>query len=110
MLIERTLSQALGIFSQGGCANQHYLSPSWTEEDYGPDSRPFFIFIKKVVKLLIRITRNEAEHMRNVGMGKFVNISSATHKKKVYWLVENPKALQELNRWKEEITVFRTEG
>lgn len=68
---------------------------------------PLFIIIKKVVKYLINITRKEAEYLRYKGLGRFVNMSSATHKSrsKRYWLTENPKALKQLKQYRENSVV-----
>jgi hypothetical protein len=51
---------------------------------------------KKVVKDLINITRDEATYLREKGFGRFIAISSSTHKSraKTYWLTENPNVLR----------------
>ena len=56
---------------------------------------------------MILITRREADYMRENKMGRFVHVSSKTHKSrgKVYYLTENPKALEMLNDYKKSITV-----
>lgn len=56
---------------------------------------------------MISITKKESEYIRSIGMGKFVKLSSATHKSgsKRYWLVENPRALNALSDWREKSTI-----
>ena len=45
--------------------------------------------------------------MRNNGFGKMISISSSTHKSrsKKYYLTENPKALNKLYQYREDIKI-----
>lgn len=56
---------------------------------------------------MILITKREAEYLRNNKMGRYIHISSATHKSKSkkYYLTENPRALDKLSKFREDIKV-----
>lgn len=55
---------------------------------------------------MILITNNETEYLRLNNMGKYITVSSKTHKSKAkkYYLTENPGALALLNKYRESIT------
>lgn len=53
---------------------------------------------------IFKITRNEADMLRNNGYDEFVKVSSKTHKSrcKRYWIVEDRYVLRYLNRYRNE--------
>lgn len=55
---------------------------------------------------MVLITNSETEYLRHNNMGKFITVSSKTHKSKAkkYYLTENPKALDLLRKYRESIT------
>ena len=66
---------------------------------------PFFYFKIERFDNLISITRKEADHLREIGLGRFVKMSSKSHKSRShhFWLVENPRVLNELEKYKSKI-------
>jgi len=56
---------------------------------------------------MILIARREADYLRENKMGKYVHVSSQTHKSKSkrYYLTENPRALKKLYKYREDIIV-----
>lgn len=56
---------------------------------------------------MVLISNEEACYLRDNNMGKFIVISSKTHKSKAkkYYLTENPKALDLLNSFRQSLTI-----
>lgn len=52
---------------------------------------------------MIIITKKEAKYMRENGFSNCISIGSKTHKRKKYYLAENPKALVILEEYRQKI-------
>ena len=56
---------------------------------------------------MILITQKEAEFMREKGFGRYISVSSQTHKSRAKrnYLTENPRALEQLYQYRESVKV-----
>lgn len=73
---------------------------------------PLFLkYIKKVVKNLIKISKNEARYLREKGWGRFISISSSTHKgnSKRYWLTQYPRVVDVLEEYRQGNIIERND-
>lgn len=56
---------------------------------------------------MILISQREAEYMRENGFGRYISVSSQTHKSRAKrnYLTENPRALDQLYKYRESVKV-----
>lgn len=56
---------------------------------------------------MILISQREAEFMREKGFGRYISVSSQTHKSRAKrnYLTENPRALDQLYQYRESVKV-----